>query len=44
MPNKINEVITKNNLIDFGVKGPTSKKTLRAFSLINNMVITDAIL
>ena len=43
MPNKIKAVTTNKNLIGFGANGPTSKKTLRTRSLINNTVITDAI-
>ena len=43
MANKINTVTTKSNLTDFEAKGPMSKKISRALSLINNIVITDAI-
>ena len=43
MPNKIKAIATNKSLIDLGANGPTSKKTSRARSLINNAVITDAI-
>ena len=43
MANKINAIAIKNNFINFEIKGPISKKTSRARSLINNIVITDAI-
>jgi len=40
----MNTITIKSNLTDFGAKGPISKKISRALSLINNIVITDAIL
>ena len=41
--NKIIAVTINKSLIGLGANGPTSKKTSRARSLINNIVITDAI-
>ena len=43
MANKIRAVAINKSLIGLGAKGPTSKKTSRARSLINNIVITTAI-
>ena len=43
MPNKIRAVAIKKSLIGLGAKGPMSKKTSRVRSLINNAIITDAI-
>ena len=43
MPNKIIAVTINKSLIGLGANGPTSKKTSRARSLINNIVITAAI-
>ena len=43
MPNKIRVVAINKSLIGLGAKGPMSKKTSRARSLINNIVITTAI-
>jgi hypothetical protein len=43
MPNKIIAVTINKSLIDLGANGPTSKKISRAHSLINNSVITAAI-
>ena len=43
MQNKIIAVTINKSLIGLGANGPTSKKTSRARSLINNIVITAAI-
>jgi hypothetical protein len=43
MPNKIIAVTINKSLIGLGANGPTSKKTSSARSLINNIVITAAI-
>ena len=43
MPNKIKAVTINKSLIGLGANGPTSKKTSSARSLINNIVITVAI-
>ena len=43
MPNKIKAVTINKILIGLDANGPTSKKTSRARSLINNIVITNAI-
>lgn len=44
MPNKINAIKIKNNLICLEAKGPISKNTSRTRSLITSKVIKEAIL